>query len=206
MPDFDARYRRAFEQYLSDRSEAALGAAYELGREAVGSGRGVLELADAHHRALEGVLADGDAGPELAAAAADFFREALAMLELALGGFSAAHETARLQAEHAKRQRMLAAASLAINAELSPEAILQIAADQAQRILEAASAEAEMDVRREIGVARAGEPDARVVSAVAPGGAAANGDGRRVEAPIAGRGGATLGRLAVIDAARPDAE
>src|SRR5215211_7591548 len=199
MPDFDARYRRAFEEYLADRSEAALGAAYELGRNAVASGRGVLDIADAHHRALEAVLGEREAGPELAAAAADFFREALAMLELALGGFSAAHETAQLQAEHAQRQRMLAAASLAINAELSPETILQIAADQAQRILEASHAEAEMHVRREIGLARAGEPDARVLRAVATGGAAANGDGRRVEAPIAGRGGATLGRLAVVD-------
>ena len=58
--------------YLADRSELALGAAYDLGREAVTAKLSVLDLADAHHRAMRdvhagdeaAVLGQYDGGPE----------------------------------------------------------------------------------------------------------------------------------------------
>ena len=45
-------YSAAFAAYLADRAEEALGAAYDLGREAVAAQLSVLDLADAHHSAL----------------------------------------------------------------------------------------------------------------------------------------------------------
>ena len=208
MTDFAARYESAFKDYLRDRSEAALGAAYELGRSAVGAGAGVLDLADAHHQALSAALGNGAANdPAVATAAADFFREALATFELALRGYTEAHETARLQSEHADRQRMLAAASVAINAELDPERILQVAADQAHRILDSRRAEAEIRLRRELGMPlRGGRPDRALLRAVEPEGAGDDTAGERVEAPIMGRGSEPMGMLTVIDSTRPAAE
>ena len=47
-----ARYSEAFAAYLADRGEQALGAAYDLGREAVAAQLSVLDLAEAHHGAL----------------------------------------------------------------------------------------------------------------------------------------------------------
>jgi serine phosphatase RsbU (regulator of sigma subunit) len=208
MTDFAADYERAFKDYLRNRSEAALGAAYELGRSAVAARVGVLDLADAHHRALAGALGNGSAGdPAVATAAADFFREALATFELALRGYTEAQETVRLQSEHAERQRMLAAASVAINAELQPEAILRVAAGQAQRILQARRAEVEVRLRRELGMppplSGAHGDGLRVV---APDGEAGDEGAARVEAPIMGRGSRRLGTLAVIDSERPEGE
>ena len=50
-----ARYSEAFAAYLSDRGEQALGAAYDLGREAVAAQLSVMDLAEAHHAALRRV-------------------------------------------------------------------------------------------------------------------------------------------------------
>ena len=50
--DLAPRYAAAFSAYLRDRGEQGLGAAYDLGREAVAAHLSVLDLAEAHHRAL----------------------------------------------------------------------------------------------------------------------------------------------------------
>ena len=50
-----ARYSEAFTAYLENRGETALGAAYDLGREAVAAQLSVLDLAEAHHAALRAV-------------------------------------------------------------------------------------------------------------------------------------------------------
>src|SRR5439155_764096 len=46
------QYRRALRDYLDDAGETALARAYELGRNAVVDGLGVLEMAALHHEAL----------------------------------------------------------------------------------------------------------------------------------------------------------
>ncbi len=51
-PELVARYAAAFSAYLADRGESALGAAYDLGRDAVAAQLSVLDLAEAHHAAL----------------------------------------------------------------------------------------------------------------------------------------------------------
>ncbi len=206
-PGFSDSYRQAFEEYLAERSERALGAAYELGRSAVSSGQGVLDLAEAHHLALSAAL-NGHAGPPgVSDAAADFFREALATFELALRGATEARETARLQGEYADRQRMLAEASVAMNAELEPEAILRVAAGQAQRILEAASAEAEIRVPRELAMPNPGVDPVTVMRAVCPPGVPVTNGAttRTLETPIV-RDRRQVGTLRVHAPGRPESE
>ena len=60
-PCLAARYAAAFAAYLRDRGEQALGAAYDLGREAVAAHLSVLDLAEAHHAALRSALESGGA-------------------------------------------------------------------------------------------------------------------------------------------------
>ena len=79
---FAARYSAAFAAYLTDRSEQALGAAYDLGREAVGAQLSVLDLADAHHDALRGRVDEGTL-----VAAANFLRESLSTFESVHRGY-----------------------------------------------------------------------------------------------------------------------
>ena len=125
-----ARYSEAFTAYLADRGEKALGAAYDLGREAVAAQLSVLDLAEAHHAALR----DGRR-PRRAStlhAAADFLRESLSMFETVHRGYLEVQEVARLEHEYVEQLRALADASVAINLSLTVEAILQLTADAAR--------------------------------------------------------------------------
>ena len=117
-----ARYSEAFTAYLSDRGEEALGAAYDLGREAVAAQLSVLDLADAHHSALAAVQA---ADPDTLEAAANFLRESLSMFETVHRGYLEVQEVARLEHEYVEQLGALASASVAINSSLTVEAILQ---------------------------------------------------------------------------------
>ena len=85
-PTLAARYSSAFAAYLSDRGESALGAAYDLGREAVAEHLSVLDIAEAHHSALRAALGEGwSAAPEgTLQAAADFLRESLSTFETSI--------------------------------------------------------------------------------------------------------------------------
>jgi light-regulated signal transduction histidine kinase (bacteriophytochrome) len=80
----DAGYREALAGYLRSQDEAALSRAYEIGRLALGEGRGLLDLAQIHQDAM---LAE----PPSAAADA-FFRELLSPYEMALRGYREANE------------------------------------------------------------------------------------------------------------------
>lgn len=89
MSDLEALtrdYRVAFLRYLPQRGEAALTAAYDIGRAAVEDGVSVLHLAQVHHTVLSEVLSQ--ARPEqvrdLAMAASEFFLEVLATFDMAL--------------------------------------------------------------------------------------------------------------------------
>ncbi|HEX2667209.1 MAG TPA: ATP-binding protein [Gammaproteobacteria bacterium] len=55
-PDLHEMYRKALNQYLNQGGEAPLLEAYELGRQALGSGVGVLGLINIHHSALAALL------------------------------------------------------------------------------------------------------------------------------------------------------
>ena len=81
-----ARYSQAFAAYLSDRGEQALGAAYDLGREAVAARLSVLDLAEVHH----GAVRAAPLTQETLEASASFLREALSTFESVHRGYLAA--------------------------------------------------------------------------------------------------------------------
>jgi type IV secretory pathway TrbD component len=115
-----ARYSEAFSAYLADGSESALGAAYDLGREAVAAQLSVLDLAEAHHAALRKADVHDERG---LLAAADFLRESLSMFETVHRGYIEVQEVARIEHAHVEQLRALADASVAINASLTVEEI-----------------------------------------------------------------------------------
>jgi Phosphoserine phosphatase RsbU, N-terminal domain len=83
-------YRSALLGYLSQRAEAQLRSAYEIGRSAILSGVGLLDLVQIHNAVALGLLrdaADGEDRLDLAEAAATFLLEVLASFEMAQRGF-----------------------------------------------------------------------------------------------------------------------
>ena len=135
--DLVPRYAAAFSAYLRDRGEHGLGAAYDLGREAVAAHLSVLDLAEAHHAALRGVLEAGSAPPTDATlqAAEAFLRESLSIFESVHRGYTEVQQVARLEHEHVMQLRALADASVAINSSMTVQEIVQLAADAARGIL-----------------------------------------------------------------------
>jgi serine phosphatase RsbU (regulator of sigma subunit) len=137
------RYREAFRAWLAHRDERELGTAYALGREAVTTRQSMLDLAEAHHRAVEEALRD-EPDPvrrtELLAAAGVFFGEALSTFEIAYRGYREVRELARLEHDHVMQLRELADASVRINATLTTEQVLQLTVEAAQRVLRAGRA------------------------------------------------------------------
>jgi hypothetical protein len=136
-PDLVSRYASAFSAYLRDRGEQGLGAAYDLGREAVAAHLSVLDLAEAHHAALRGVLEAGSAPPTDATlqAAEAFLRESLSIFESVHRGYTEVQQVARLEHEHVMQLRALADASVAINSSMTVQEILQLTAHAARGIL-----------------------------------------------------------------------
>ena len=185
-----SRYAVAFAAYLADPGEQALGAAYDLGRQAVAERLSVLDLAEAHHEALRGVLASGRAPGETLTAAADFLRESLSMFESVHRGYREVQEVARIEHQYVEQLRALANASVAINATLTVEEILQLTADAARAVLGCA--------RATVAIV-APEPGMRPLTATSPDDPAATEPGpARLSARLTARG-AELGQLEVLD-------
>lgn len=90
------QYTVALQQYLRGSGEAALSHAYELGREALGSGMGVLDIATIYRDAVHAAVVRGEAGREGFSRAAEFFSESLAPFEMTFRGYVEANH--RLQA------------------------------------------------------------------------------------------------------------
>jgi ANTAR domain/Phosphoserine phosphatase RsbU, N-terminal domain len=110
--DAHERFRRdyapAFLQYLSERGEPGLKAAYELGRRAIGEQLSVLELARIHHTMLLQVLKTHRTSHELehiAQAASEFLVEALGVFEMTQRGFIELQATAQSRQEQARQPR-----------------------------------------------------------------------------------------------------
>jgi signal transduction histidine kinase len=88
--DLDVRYRGMLTEYLEHPDEALLERAYALGREALASGRGVLDMATMHSQAMAAVLASSDSTLDrvrLAEALERFFVEAVSPFEIAHRSF-----------------------------------------------------------------------------------------------------------------------
>jgi hypothetical protein len=190
------RYAEAFAAYLARRGEEELGAAYALGREAVAQQLSVLDVAEAHHAAVQAALASGDADlAETLQAGADFLRESLSLFESVHRGYHEVQEVARLEHEYAQQLGALATASAAINSSLTVEEILQLTADAARAVIGATRATIDVD---------APDPRLRPLAATSPP-RLADPPARpaRLVVPLAGRG-APLGTLEVL--AAPDRE
>jgi phosphoserine phosphatase RsbU-like protein/GAF domain-containing protein len=153
LDEFRERYRRAFRDYLTERDEGALSAAYELGREAVGQDLSVLDLAATHHDVLLSAFEDAAnaRGPEaVTRAAADFFLESLSAFEMVQRGVREAREAAMVERRHAAILRrlstFLADASLGLDAAGSIDEMLQLVAEHAREVIRAEQCVARLKV------------------------------------------------------------
>ena len=109
------RYVDALTEHLHTPSEASRSRAYELGREAINHGMGMLDLLAVHHEAMKRWLPRARSGAEAAVvadAASEFLNEAAAPMEMALLGFQNAADSlrslnARLEGEVATRSQQI---------------------------------------------------------------------------------------------------
>jgi serine phosphatase RsbU (regulator of sigma subunit) len=132
------RYAEAFAAYLSERGERELGAAYDIGREAVSNHLSMLDIAEAHHAAL--LATAGAEYADTVRAGADFLRECLSLFESVHRGYHEVQEVARIEHQYVEQLRALTHASVAINSSLTVEDILQLTADAARAVISATRA------------------------------------------------------------------
>jgi signal transduction histidine kinase len=90
-------YLAALQSYLEGAGETALDRAYEIGRAALGSGTGLLALAQIHHAALETLLLSPPppARRQALTAAAEFYSECISPYEMTYRGFHEANVALR---------------------------------------------------------------------------------------------------------------
>jgi signal transduction histidine kinase len=94
LEELAGQYPNALREYCEGGGEAALLRAYQLGRQAVSAGVGVLEVAALHQEALVAALMEMPSVKEnarIARRASEFFAECLAPFELTRRGFQEAH-------------------------------------------------------------------------------------------------------------------
>jgi len=92
------QFKRALGNYLSRAGEDSLKQAYDLGRQALDGGMGLLDIAAIQHRALCDVLADRHCSEKTLGtvkSAQDFFTESLSPFEMTHRGFRDANTTLR---------------------------------------------------------------------------------------------------------------
>jgi hypothetical protein len=82
-PRLRQNYAAAFARFLFHRDEAALSAAYELGRGALESGVSLLDVVQIHHTVVIDSRPGLEGTQELAEAAAIFLAEVLASFDMA---------------------------------------------------------------------------------------------------------------------------
>ena len=91
LPELSARYRAELEEYCATGGEAALHGAYQLGRLAILSGFGALEIMGLHQDGLAGIPAERVHQGGVERRASEFLAECLAPFELSRRGFADAH-------------------------------------------------------------------------------------------------------------------
>jgi serine phosphatase RsbU (regulator of sigma subunit) len=202
---FAERYRRAFLRYLESGDEAHVTPAYELSRDAVGGQLSLLELAEAHRRAVaEGVLPIRDPMRQalLAERAADFLRESLATFEIAHRGYLEVQEVARLEHEHARQLQSVAEVSVALNAALPVADVIDLVTAEARHVLGGRSARAQLELP--------GSQPRRTLTATSGDPPPSDGQGAAgaLRASLTGRRGLVVGEIEVfgVEDADPGAE
>jgi signal transduction histidine kinase len=84
--DLSERYRNILREYLKEGGEIFLSQGYDLARQALVEGHGVLDIADIHHRALQQLCVESPRDVGLMWAAGDFFAECLSPFEMSHRG------------------------------------------------------------------------------------------------------------------------
>jgi hypothetical protein len=137
--EFRAAYASALVAYLAGGEEAPRRTAYELGRDAVGAGLALMDVADAHHDAILAALDAGIPADAATRAAADLFLEALSAFEMLHRGAGEARQEAERERRHAAILRQLsnflADASLTASSDGSTHEILHLLAEQARELV-----------------------------------------------------------------------
>jgi hypothetical protein len=87
LPRLRQNYAAAFARHLFHRDEAALSAAYELGRHSLETGVSLLDVVLIHHEVVIEALTGLEGPEELADAATTFLVEVLASFEMARRAF-----------------------------------------------------------------------------------------------------------------------
>jgi len=107
LDGFGETYVTALGTFLRVRDEAALSCAYELGRQAVAQGLGVLDMAVLHQAAVSILVVSAPAAKQLQVAetAADFFTELLSPFEMSFRGYRAANEELQRLNESLRQQK-----------------------------------------------------------------------------------------------------
>jgi hypothetical protein len=158
---FRSAYVAAFLAHLAERKERTLYAAWELGRDAMVSGVGVMDLAEAHHEALLAGLRRETDVFATTRAARDFLLESLSAFEMERRGMSEARAEADAERRRAAIVRRLSSffadASLSVDGSESAHEILHLLAEQARELVGGACCVATLS-------ARDGVPDARAAS------------------------------------------
>jgi len=138
-PPFRSAYAAAFLAYLADEDERTLCAAYELGREAVMTGLGVMDIAEAHHDALHAGLRAAVDVDATTRAGRDFLLESLSAFEMVQPGASEARDAAEADRGRAAMVRRLSSffadASLALDDGHATHEILRLLAEQARELV-----------------------------------------------------------------------
>ncbi|HXU21346.1 MAG TPA: ATP-binding protein [Verrucomicrobiae bacterium] len=94
MDGLQVDYERALQTYLREGGESSLKQAYELGRRALGEGKGILDMIGVHQQTLERIL-DGQPAGDLVHRAGDFLTESMSPFEMTHRAFGEANETLR---------------------------------------------------------------------------------------------------------------
>src|ERR1700758_4869513 len=98
LENFEEEYRSGLSLYTEAGGEAALGRAYELGRQALQQQLSVVELASLHHRAVIDLMraaATEAQKEELFCTSAEFLAECVSPYEMAHRGFQDAVKALR---------------------------------------------------------------------------------------------------------------
>ncbi len=90
--ELSERYAKGLAEYIKLPDEAGLVSAYQLGRELMAQGYGVIHFAALHTRAVVRATPPVDAPAELSRRSWQFFAEALAPFEMALRGYRESNE------------------------------------------------------------------------------------------------------------------
>ncbi|HEU5409582.1 MAG TPA: ATP-binding protein [Candidatus Acidoferrales bacterium] len=94
MDGLQVNYERALQTYLREGGESSLKQAYELGRRALGEGKGILDMISVHQQTLERIL-DGQPAAGLVHRAGEFLSESMSPFEMTHRAFGEANETLR---------------------------------------------------------------------------------------------------------------